>query len=158
MKTPLPSLVIAVGVVLAAVAGAVCNTFFNRAMAATEATLPSPCVEGVLFSVEYKLAGDLTGGFTRMNNAQAVPGGNGSWNIDAYGKLYPEFLIITRPKSKELGPQVIPMHRLVSVQFGDGGIKDSEAANRQSHGHGDHGHDEEAHGHDHEHSRHGHEH
>jgi hypothetical protein len=43
--------------------------------------------------------------------------------VDAYGKLTRDFLIITRPQSRELGPEVIPVHRLVHVQFGDGGIK-----------------------------------
>jgi hypothetical protein len=52
-----------------------------------------------------------------------VPGGNGCWNVDAFGRLTREFLIITRPQRSDLGPQVIPAHRLVSIQFGDGGIK-----------------------------------
>jgi len=79
--------------------------------------------EGVIFSVEYQMEGGRTGGFTRLNNAKAVPGGNGSWNVDAHGRLTREFLIITRPQRKDLGPMVIPAHRLVNVQFGDGGIK-----------------------------------
>ena len=79
--------------------------------------------EGVIFSVEYKVKNGKTRGFTRLNISQAVPGGNGSFNIDAYGRLTRDFLIITRPQQKELGPQVIPTHRLVSIQFGDGGIK-----------------------------------
>jgi hypothetical protein len=93
--------------------------------------------EGIILSVEYqtggtvevgstertsKTAGGQTGGFTRLNTSEAVPGGNGSWNVDAYGRLTREFLIITRPQRKDLGPQVIPVHRLVNVQFGDGGI------------------------------------
>ena len=78
--------------------------------------------EGVIFSVEYEKGDGRTGGFTRLNNSAAVPGKSGSWNIDAYGRLTPEFLIITRPQRKDLGPKVIPAHRLVNVQFGDGGI------------------------------------
>jgi hypothetical protein len=84
---------------------------------------PATVAEGVLFSVEYQTAGGGSGGFTRSNNSKAVPGGNGSWNVDAYGKLTREFLIVTRPQSPDFGPEVIPVHRLVSVQFGDGGIK-----------------------------------
>ena len=84
---------------------------------------PAAVAEGVIFSVEYQLEGGRTGGFTRSNNSKAVPGGNGSWNVDAYGKLTREFLIVTRPQSPDLGPEVIPVHRLVNVQFGDGGIK-----------------------------------
>jgi hypothetical protein len=79
--------------------------------------------EGAIFSVEYKLENGKTGGFTRLNMAEAVPGGNGSWNIDAHGRLTRDYLIITRPQQKDLGPQVIPASRLVNVQFGDGGIR-----------------------------------
>jgi hypothetical protein len=79
--------------------------------------------EGVIFSVEYQMEGGRTGGFTRLNESKAVPGGNGSWNVDACGRLTPEFLIITRPQRRDLGPLVIPVHRLVNIQFGDGGIK-----------------------------------
>jgi hypothetical protein len=85
---------------------------------------PSSIVaEGIIYSVEYQLEGGRTGGFTRANNAKAVPGGNGSWNVDAYGKLTRDFLLITRPKHSDLGPEVIPAHRLINIQFGDGGIK-----------------------------------
>jgi hypothetical protein len=79
--------------------------------------------EGVIFSVEYQMAGGRTEGFTRLNESRAVPGGNGSWNIDAHGRLTRDFLVITRPQRQDFGPLVIPAHRLVSVQFGDGGIK-----------------------------------
>ena len=79
--------------------------------------------EGVIFTVEYQMEGGRTGGLTRLNDSKAVPGGNGSWNVDAYGRLTREFLVITRPQRSDLGPQLIPVHRLVSVQFGDGGIK-----------------------------------
>jgi len=79
--------------------------------------------EGVIFSVEYEMEGGRTGGFTRLNESKAVPGRNGIWNVDARGRLTHDFLIITRPQRPDLGAQVIPSHRLVSVQFGDGGIK-----------------------------------
>jgi hypothetical protein len=79
--------------------------------------------EGVIFSVEYQMEGGRTGGFTRLNESKSVPGGNGSWNVDAHGRLTREFLIITRPQRTDLGPEIIPAHRLVRIQFGDGGIK-----------------------------------
>ncbi len=79
--------------------------------------------EGVIFSVEFKLENGKTEGFTRANSALLVPGSSGSWNIDAYGRLTRDFLIITYPQQKELGPKVIPTSRLVSIQFGDGGLK-----------------------------------
>ena len=79
--------------------------------------------EGTILSVEYQREGGGTAGFTRINHHAAVPGGNGSWNVDAHGRLTRDFLFITRPQHKELGEQVIPTKRLVSIQFGDGGIK-----------------------------------
>ena len=82
-----------------------------------------PRAERIIFAVEYQ-QGSGTGGFTRLNNSKAVPGGNGSWNVDAYGKLYRDFLVITFPDKRDLGPEVIPTHRLLSVQFGDCGIKE----------------------------------
>ena len=79
--------------------------------------------EGVIWTVEDKLEGGKTGGFTRINDSRAVPGGNGSWNVDAYGKLTRDYLFITHPQQKDAGVEVIPSHRLVSLRFGDGGIK-----------------------------------
>lgn len=76
--------------------------------------------EGVIYYVNLQ-GGDS---FTRVNDSRAVPGGSGSWNVDAYGRLTHQFLIITRPQHPETGPQVIPISRLLSIQFGDGGIKE----------------------------------
>jgi hypothetical protein len=100
--------------------------------------------EGTIFSVKYDLGDGKIGGFTRLDNAHAVPGGNGSWNVDAQGRLTSRFLIITYPyREKELGPQVIPVERLYDVQFGNGGIarvRNTVSLDRlnQPHDHGDH--------------------
>ena len=80
--------------------------------------------EGVIYYVEYKLEDGKSGGFTRVNDFRSVPGHNGSWNVDAYGRLTREYLIITRPQQRDLGVRVIPAHRLLDIQFGDGGIKE----------------------------------
>jgi hypothetical protein len=87
-----------------------------------------PVVEGVIYSVEYQRRDGSTEGLTRSNSSKMVPGGNGSWNMDMHGKLYHDFLIITFARHKdggsnERGGVVIPFSRLVSVEFGDGGIK-----------------------------------
>jgi hypothetical protein len=84
---------------------------------------PAIVAEGVIYTVEYQTEGGRTVGLTRVNDSKAVPGGNGSWNADAYGKLTHDFLLVTRPQHRDLGPEVIPAHRLISIQFGDGGIK-----------------------------------
>jgi hypothetical protein len=80
--------------------------------------------EGVIYSVQYDIGEGKTGGLTRVNTPKAVPGGNGSWNVDAYGKLFEDCLVLTQPASRSLGPKVIPIRRLLYVQFGDGGIKE----------------------------------
>ena len=82
---------------------------------------PDTVSEGIIYSVEYQLPGGGTQGYTRVNDPKAVPGGTGSWNVDCYGRLTREYLTIT--KLPLMGPQVIPASRLVSIQFGDGGIK-----------------------------------
>jgi hypothetical protein len=88
----------------------------------TQSTAEDIVCEGIVYSVEYDLGNGHTEGFTRSNSASAVPGHNGSWNIDARGRLTQNYLIITRPQHPELGPLAIPRERLVNVQFGDGGI------------------------------------
>lgn len=96
----------------------------------------SVIAEGVIFSVEYQMENGQTGGFTRMNSSAAVPGGNGSWNIDAYGKLTKDFLFITQKGRNDLGVRVIPTSRLVDIQFGTGGIKmPGHSGDDASHGH-----------------------
>lgn len=79
--------------------------------------------QGTIFSVSYQDEAGHISGLTRFNDSKAVPGGNGAWNIDAHGRLTRDFLVITRPQRKDLGPLIIPVHRLLNVQFGDGGIK-----------------------------------
>jgi hypothetical protein len=67
-----------------------------------------------------------------MNLAAAVPNHSGSWNVDAYGRLTREFLIITRPQDKEAGSQIVPVHRLVYIEFGDMGIKSVDERHPQA--------------------------
>ncbi len=74
--------------------------------------------EGVIYSVTLQ-GGDS---FTRVNDPKCVPGGSGSWNVDAYGRLTHDFLIITKPHEAGFGAQVIPASRVINIQFGDGGI------------------------------------
>ncbi len=75
-----------------------------------------------IYYVEYQTGGGGTTGFTRSDDSWGVPAG-GTLNVDAYGRLTHDFLIITPRQRKDMGPQVIPVSRLVSIQFGEGGIK-----------------------------------
>lgn len=84
---------------------------------------PDTVAEGIIYSVEYQMPGGQPEGFTRVNDNRCVPGGNGSWNEDEYGRLTHDFLIITNRKHPELGPEYIPVSRLLRVRFGDGGIE-----------------------------------
>lgn len=85
-------------------------------------TQGEPIEEGVIFAVQYDIGNGRTEGFTRLNDPQAIPGGNGRANINAYGKLYSDFLLIRFPDSPDLNYQAIPVQRLYFVQFGRGGI------------------------------------
>jgi len=95
------------------------------------ATLASGCrkvptsnpviAEGVLQTVSYQLGDGRIGGLTRLPYAQAVPGGNGSWKVNARGKLTKDFLIITYPDGGSVTCDVIPVHRLQRVQFCEAG-------------------------------------
>jgi hypothetical protein len=80
--------------------------------------------EGIIWYVEYELGEGKSTGFTRSQHAITLPGGSGGLNVDAYGKLTSQFLVITYPQRKDLGQLIIPVSRLLSIQFGDGGIKE----------------------------------
>jgi hypothetical protein len=79
--------------------------------------------EGIIWHVEYELGEGKSTGFTRAKHAEALPGGGGGLKVDAYGRLTSQFLIITYPNMKGLKEHIIPVNRLLSIQFGDGGIK-----------------------------------
>ena len=90
----------------------------------TDSSLGAPLIKGIIMSASWETGGGKTEGITRRGNAVQVPGGSGSWNVDAYGKLYSGFLVVVvNPQNKDATQQVIPIQRLVSVEFGDGGIK-----------------------------------
>ncbi len=80
--------------------------------------------EGVIWYVEYELGEGKSTGFTRSQHAVTLPGGSGGLNVDAYGKLTSQFLVITYPQRRDLGQRIIPVSRLLSIQFGDGSIKE----------------------------------
>lgn len=117
MHAQIPTAHYLIAIALSSVVG--CNQHSRN----PQSTEPHVVAEGIIYTLEYKLEDGKTGGFTRLNMAEAVPGKNGSWNVDAYGRLTNDYLIITYPQEKDLGPRVIPAHRLVDIRFGDGGIK-----------------------------------
>jgi len=114
-----------------------CNADFSSRTEARNAS--GVIAEGTIYSVKYEQGDGKIGGFTRLDSAQAVPGGNGSWGVDAHGKLTREALVITYPKQAGLGPHVIPYDRILDVQFGDGGIALPKVSVKHSdHDHGEH--------------------
>jgi hypothetical protein len=84
----------------------------------------TPLQEGIIYSVSWSEPDGSIHGLIRSDIASAVPGGNGSWNMDLYGRLYENHIAVTNLKQKSLGPRIIPLRILQSVQFGDGGIKE----------------------------------
>ena len=113
-KAPGAGILIAIGLI--SVAG--CHENSARSGVAESQVV----AEGIIYYVEYELDDGRTGGFTRVNSPKAVPGSEGSWNIDAHGRLTRDYLVVTYPQKNDLGPRVIPARRLVDLQFGDGGI------------------------------------
>jgi len=115
---------VAVFLALAIVQGCVAK---NRTTSASSvaAGRGRPIAEGVIFTARFKQADSTsaTEGITRVNDHRMVPGSSGTWNVDAYGQLYPDYLIITYPQQPDLGPKIIPAARIIEIQFGDGGIK-----------------------------------
>ena len=75
--------------------------------------------EGIIWTVEWTDGEGKSHYWTRNPNPI---GGNGSWNIDMLGRLYPTHLEIVNRKTKNVTPKIIPMHRIVEITFGDGGI------------------------------------
>jgi hypothetical protein len=125
MNTRTATVLVLAGVVLGAAAAV---GFLNwgppaRAEADPKAVvvLPSekPIMEGPLHSAAYEQDDGKVGGFTRANNAQAVPGGNGSWNERRYGRLYRDYLVVTKPSVPKWGALVIPASRVRSLHFGE---------------------------------------
>jgi hypothetical protein len=76
--------------------------------------------EGTVFSVSYQQGDGKSATITR---ASAPPDTGGTWNVDAYGKLTSQALVLTYPGRREFGPHIIPFERIIDIQFGDGGIK-----------------------------------
>jgi hypothetical protein len=88
---------------------------------ARQLTLPSekPLMEGPIHSLGYEQDNGKLGGFTRVDNAQAVPGGNGSWNERRHGKLYRDYIVVTKPGEKGWGALIIPASRIRSLHFSE---------------------------------------
>ena len=109
-----------------------CNQDYSEKSYSMTSNKPHTVAEGIIYSVEYQLTDGKSGGFTRLNFAEAVPGRNGSFNVDAYGTLTSDYLTITYPQRKGLGPRIIPASRILDIQFGDGGINKIDESSSHS--------------------------
>jgi hypothetical protein len=84
---------------------------------------PGLIAEGTLLTIAYDQGNGKVGGLTRLGQAEAVPGGHGSWNVDAKVKVTEAAAVITFQGATDPSPLVIPLSRVISVQLGDAGIK-----------------------------------
>ena len=82
---------------------------------------PALLQEGVIFTVQWTDGAGKSKGLSRLDSPQTVPSGNGSWNMDLYGRLFSTHLEIVNRQVKGSEPQIIPIQRLDSIQFGAGG-------------------------------------
>jgi len=86
--------------------------------------------EGVIYTIQWTDQKGETHGMSRLSIPESVPGRNGSFNMDLYGRLYLTHIEIMNNQAKDLGPQIIPFERIDFVQFGDGGRVFEKPANK----------------------------
>jgi hypothetical protein len=79
-------------------------------------------VEGIVYSVEYQKVDGSKISLSRATRIRSNPNFPGK-PTELYGRLTPDFLILRRPTVKDSTAEVIPVSRLISLQFGDGGIR-----------------------------------
>jgi len=80
-----------------------------------------PICEGVIWTLQWTDQSGNSHGMSRSSVPESVPGGNGSFNMDLYGRLYNTHLVIVNNQQKDLGPMIIPFERIDSIQFGEVG-------------------------------------
>ncbi len=96
MQTQITIALCLIAIALISIAG--CNQHSGDA----QTTEPRIIADGIINSLEYKLEDSRTGSFTGLSIAKAVPGGNGSWAVDAYGRLSEaSFLCAIHPEFSE---------------------------------------------------------
>jgi len=84
-------------------------------------TSQTPICEGVIWTLQWTDQSGNSHGMSRASFPESVPGGNGSFNMDLYGRLYITHLEIVNNQQRDLGPRIIPFERIDSIQFGEGG-------------------------------------
>ena len=84
-------------------------------------TSQTPICEGVIWTLQWTDQSGNSHGMSRASFPESVPGGNGSFNMDLYGRLYNTHLEIVNNQQRDLGPLIIPFDRIDSIQFGEGG-------------------------------------
>jgi hypothetical protein len=79
--------------------------------------------QGVVYTLQWTDGSGKTHGLSRLSHSSSIPGGNGSFNMDMYARLYPTHIEIINRHTKDLGSKIIPIERLDFVQFGEDGVK-----------------------------------
>ncbi len=98
---------------LLAIAG--CNVDFSSSP--TVRTNGEVIAEGTLYRVRYETGEGTVEEISRTSLSRV---GGGLKNVDAHAQLTNDALVITYAQRPGFGPHVIPMNRLLEVQFGDG--------------------------------------
>ncbi len=83
----------------------------------------TPLQEGIIYDVSWLESDGSIHGLTRVDNARAIPGGNGSYNMDLYGRLFENHLEIINLRQKNQVSRIIPFRIIQSIRFGKGVIK-----------------------------------
>ena len=82
---------------------------------------PALLHEGPVYTMQWTDGAGKTHGMSRATTAESVPGGNGSWNMNLYARLYSTHAEIVNVDTTDLGPQIVPMDKIDFIRFGEGG-------------------------------------
>jgi hypothetical protein len=103
--------------VFAAVGVLICGIFLGVTGARSTDDGHHLVAEGNVSFAMFRDVDGKTSGWTAIDSAKAVPGGNGRWNEHRYAKLYDNFLVVTKPSDEDFGQLIIPTNQLLQIQF-----------------------------------------
>ncbi len=106
--------------VLAMLVAFVLALFGGIAGGATVGAGPTLIRDGWVWFAEWEDGRGGTRGITRAASPEAIPGDTGRANVKAWGRMFTSHIELTYEGRRGFDAHVIPMERIVSVQFGIG--------------------------------------
>lgn len=117
-QMPLRPVALFIVAVVAATAGFIGATLTHASFADSSLHQRRPIAEGRIHYIVY-MGDDGAEGWTSVDDPIAVPSDRGSWNEHRYGKLYDDYLFVTKPTEENWGALLIPTDRILKLHFRD---------------------------------------